>query len=193
MERLNAKYWENRYDQQTAGWDLGQCSPPLKAYIDQLRNKQLEILIPGCGNAHEAHYLLTNGFTNITLIDIAENLVNKLQTQFEHTPVKVLNKDFFDLEGQFELILEQTFFCAISPEQRKTYVNKAADLLKVEGKLVGLLFDKVFDADGPPFGGTRTEYKELFANQFELKTLETAYNSIKPRENSEVFINFIKK
>lgn len=193
MEQLNAKYWENRYGQQTTGWDLGQCSPPLKAYIDQLENKQLEILIPGCGNAHEAHYLLKNGFTHITLIDIAENLVNKLKAQFEHTPVQVLNKDFFDLEGQFDLILEQTFFCAIDPKQRKTYVNKVADLLKPQGKLVGLLFDKVFEADGPPFGGTRAEYKELFGNQFELKTLETAYNSIKPRENSEVFINFIKK
>lgn len=193
MEQLNARYWENRYDQQTAGWDLGQCSPPLKAYIDQLENKQLEILIPGCGNAHEAHYLLKGGFTNITLIDIAENLVNKLKTQFEHTPIKVLNKNFFDLEGQFDLIMEQTFFCAIDPKQRKTYVNKAADLLKPQGKLVGLLFDKVFEADGPPFGGTRAEYKELFGSKFELKTLETAYNSIKPRENSEVFINFIKK
>lgn len=193
MEQLNARYWENRYDQQTAGWDLGQCSPPLKAYIDQLENKQLEILIPGCGNAHEAHYLLKGGFTNITLIDIAENLVNKLKTQFEHTPIKVLNKNFFDLEGQFDLIMEQTFFCAIDPKQRKTYVNKVADLLKPQGKLVGLLFDKVFEADGPPFGGTRAEYKELFGSKFELKTLETAYNSIKPRENSEVFINFIKK
>lgn len=193
MEQLNARYWENRYNQQTTGWDLGQCSPPLKAYIDQLENKQLEILIPGCGNAYEAYYLLKNGFTHITLIDIAENLVRKLKAQFEHTPIKVLNKDFFDLEGQFDLILEQTFFCAIDPKQRKTYVNKVADLLKPQGKLVGLLFDKVFEADGPPFGGTRVQYKELFGDQFELKTLETAYNSIKPRENSEVFINFIKK
>jgi hypothetical protein len=43
------------------GWDLGQVSPPLKAYIDQLTDKNLRILIPGCGNSYEAEYLLEKG------------------------------------------------------------------------------------------------------------------------------------
>lgn len=193
MKVTDKIYWENRYAEHQTGWDLGQCSPPLQAYIDQLENKELSILIPGCGRAYEAGYLLANGFTQVTLIDIAENLVAQLQQQFKHTPFKILKADFFSLEGQFDLILEQTFFCAIRPEQRKTYVNKVAELLKPHGKLVGLLFDKQFETDGPPFGGSVAEYEELFRKQFRLRKLEKAYNSIKPRQNAEVFINFIKK
>ena len=32
---LNKEYWENKYDQDDTGWDIGSISTPLKAYIDQ--------------------------------------------------------------------------------------------------------------------------------------------------------------
>ena len=76
---LDKNYWNERYLQQETGWDLKQASPPLVAYINQLNDKSISILIPGCGNAHEAEYLLQQGFTNITLIDIAPTLVEQLQ------------------------------------------------------------------------------------------------------------------
>lgn len=193
MKAIDKSYWENRYAEHQTSWDLGQCAPPLQAYIDQLENKDISVLIPGCGRAYEASYLLARGFAHVTLIDIAENLVAQLQQQFEQTPIRILKADFFDLQGSFDLILEQTFFCAIRPEQRKTYVNKVAELLKPQGKLVGLLFDRQFEADGPPFGGSVAEYEALFREKFSLRKLEKAYNSIKPRQNAEVFINFIKK
>ena len=58
---LDKNYWEKRYDDQTASWDIGKPSGPLKEYIDQITNKDIAILIPGCGNAHEAKYLLQQG------------------------------------------------------------------------------------------------------------------------------------
>ena len=51
-------YWNNRYIDKTTQWDLGEVSPPIKAYIDQLTHQNLRILIPGCGNTYEADYLL---------------------------------------------------------------------------------------------------------------------------------------
>lgn len=193
MDLLDANYWDQRYQQQQTGWDLGQCSPPIKAYIDQLTDKNISILIPGCGNAHEAAYLVSQGFKNVTLVDIAASLVAKLKQQFKGTSVNVVLADFFEFEGQFDLIIEQTFFCAIHPTQRKTYVNKVASLLKPGKKLVGLLFNKEFDKPGPPFGGTALMYETLFSTAFHIHTMAVAYNGIKPRQNTEVFINFTKK
>ncbi len=37
--------------------------------------------------------------------------------------------DFFKLDLQVDLILEQTFFCAISPKQRMDYAQHSANLL----------------------------------------------------------------
>lgn len=76
---LDKMYWDNQYQTNTIGWDLGEVSPPIKSYIDTLQNKEKRILIPGCGNTYEAEYLLKQGFTNITVIDIAPTLVKKLQ------------------------------------------------------------------------------------------------------------------
>ena len=72
---LGETYWNNQYVASETGWDLGEVSPPLKAYIDQLTNKNLRILIPGCGNTYEAEYLLQQEYTDITVIDIAPTLV----------------------------------------------------------------------------------------------------------------------
>jgi hypothetical protein len=51
---------------------------PIKNYIDTLKDKDIAILIPGCGNTYEAAYLLEQGFTNVT-IDIAPTLVKNIE------------------------------------------------------------------------------------------------------------------
>ncbi len=53
--------------------------------------------------------------------------------------------DFFKHKGEYELVLEQTFFCAINPSLRKNYVAKMKELLLLNGKLVGVLFDWQFE------------------------------------------------
>ena len=66
------------------------------------------------------------------------------------------------------------------------------DLLVRKGKLVGLLFDFELTEKGPPFGGSSTEYLNLFAEKFKNITLERCYNSIKPRNGNELFFIFEK-
>ena len=78
MNELDASYWSNRFEQEDTPWDIGFVSTPIKEYIDQLTDKNISILIPGCGNCYEAGYLLQNGFNNITLIDISPTLTKRL-------------------------------------------------------------------------------------------------------------------
>lgn len=186
-------YWEERYKKQETGWDLGQISPPLKAYFDQIPEEQKDqkILIPGAGHGHEAVYLWQHGFTNFTLLDFSETAFAKINQDHPNFPTKWLCvQDFFDHTETYDLIIEQTFFCALNPDLRSAYAKKMRDLLKPEGKLVGLLFDRDFDHDGPPFGGNQNEYRTFFAPYFNLKILERCYNSIKPRQGSELFFIF---
>ena len=191
---LDEQFWNTRYENNETGWDLGEPSPPLKAYIDQLTDKNISILIPGCGNTYEAEYLLAKGFTNITVIDIAPLLVQRLQEKFkDNTNIKIILGDFFQQSGQYDFIIEQTFFCAINPSLRKDYVAKMHSLLKPSGKLLGLLFDKEFDIEGPPFGGCKCEYELLFNKYFTFKTFAPCYNSATPRMESELFMILVKK
>jgi len=190
---LDQHYWDAQYKTNATGWDLGKVSPPIKEYIDTLENKNISILIPGCGNSHEAEYLLSQGFTNITIIDIAPTLVENLKEKFKNYPnIKIVLGDFFEHKGQYDLVIEQTFFCALPPKMREKYVVEMHKILKEKGLLVGLLFNKTFES-GPPFGGSQAEYEPLFKDYFEFLKFDICYNSIKPRANSELFIEFLKK
>ena len=121
-------YWNNRYLSGETGWDLGEVSPPLKHYFDQLNNKDLTILIPGGGNSYEAEYLFKNGFKNVCVCDIAAIPLRNIKNRVPDFPSdQLLNINFFDLKGQFDLIVEQTFFCAINPEMREDYIYKSND------------------------------------------------------------------
>ncbi len=192
-EALNEFYWDQRYLLAETGWDIGAVSTPHKTYIDQLSNKTLRILIPGAGNSYEAIYLAEKGFTDITIVDISGVLVKELQAKIskKYPAIKIIHSDFFQHEGVYDLILEQTFFCALEPIFRPNYVVHIKKLLSDNGKLVGLLFQKSFDKN-PPFGGDINAYRQLFAKAFRTKVLETCYNSIPARAGSELFMIFEK-
>ena len=192
--KLNNAYWENRYSNNETGWDVGKITTPLKEYIDQIEDKSIKILIPGAGNSYEFEYLINNGFENIFVLDFAQSPLDNIKKRIPNcTANQLLKSDFFKHEGSYDLILEQTFFCALDPVLRKEYVQKMKSLLNPNGKLVGLLFQFPLTEVGPPFGGSKEEYESLFKNDFEIKLLETANNSIKPRHGNELFFTFIKK
>lgn len=187
---LSADYWNERYLKQATGWDIGHISDPLKMYFDQLTDKDIRILIPGAGNAYEARYLADKGFTNITVIDIAPSVTATLQaslTAIQQKRITVLTGNFFEHKGSYDLIIEQTFFCAIDPSLRKKYIEKVKSLLTGNGRLVGLLFNRGFE-NGPPFGGSEEEYRQLFSSSLRIRKLEACFNSIPPRAGTELFV-----
>lgn len=191
---LDASFWNKCWLDGQTGWDVGYASPPIIKFLEQYNHKNAAILIPGCGNAYEAEWMAENGFTNITLVDIATEAVARLKSKFKmQTQVNVLCEDFFQHQGKYDLIIEQTFFCAQVLERREEYVQKIASLLNTKGEIAGVLFGRNFDAPGPPFGGEAATYQSLFEPYFNIKKLEACYNSIPSRAGSELFIHFVKK
>lgn len=187
MTELSSAFWTKRYQDNQTGWDLGQVSPPLKAYFDQLTNKDLKILIPGCGFGHEGKYLIENGFKNVYFADFSSYVMESISKQNPEIPSEqLLCTNFFDINDTFDLIVEQTMFCAIDPKLRADYVEKSAQLLKEKGKIVGLLFNREFES-GPPFGGSIMEYMELFNTHYKRILMSVCFNSIEPRKGTEVF------
>lgn len=194
---LENQYWSQRYKEERTGWDIGYPSTPLKTYFDQLTNKKLKILIPGAGNAYEAEYLFQQGFTNVFVLDIAQQPLSDLKNRVPNFPTtQLIHANFFEHEEQYDLIIEQTFFCSFPPsaENRKAYAQKMADLLFTNGKLVGLWFNIPLtgDLEKRPFGGDKAEYHSYLNPYFRIKSFELCYNSIPPRQGNELFGIFEK-
>lgn len=186
---MDQSFWQSRYDEGTTGWDIGTVSSPLKAYIDQLTDKSIRILIPGCGFGHEAIYLHQQGFNNISVIDLVDDAFQLIRRKAPE--VHCITGDFFSHSGSYDLILEQTLFCAIDPALRAKYIEHIASLLIPGGKYAGVLFDREFEG-GPPFGGNTAEYVEYLQPHFSKFSLEKCYNSIEARKGTEVFVLAVK-
>lgn len=189
----SAEYWDSRYLHNETGWDMNQVSPPLKGYIDSLEDKDLKILIPGCGNAYEAEYLLEKGFNKVTLIDLSKVVTERLKEKYKGKPIRIVNENFFDHPDKYDLILEQTFFCALVPSLWKNYVEKCYSLLNNNGKIAGVFFNKSFTSSEPPFIANDDEYRKLFQPAFTFLKFESCTNSIAPRMGYELFFEFEKK
>ena len=190
---LDQTYWENQWQNERTGWDLGQSCPAIESYMEQHQNITAKILIPGCGNAHEAEFLWDLGYRDITLLDISPKATEIISQKFENKlGIKVICGDFFEHHGRYDLVIEQTFFCALPTLMRKKYAEKMHELLNENGRIIGVLFNRNFEKKGPPFGGSIPEYEFIFKKYFQIIKMEECYNSIKPRQGTEAFINLKK-
>jgi hypothetical protein len=192
--QLDKTSWNERWLANETKWDIGYPAPAIVDFAKSLSNKTIRILIPGCGNAYEAEYLHENGFTNVFVVDYAEEALKRFAERVPSFPKDhLLQSDFFLLEaGKFDLIIEQTFFCAIDPSLRNSYAEKMHEILNENGVLAGLLFTSVPNAEGPPFPGSVEEYQKLFSKGFTIHKLEQCQNSIKQREGRELWIELVK-
>lgn len=186
----NSEYWNDRYLHGDTPWDIGYASPALINYCQDLKNKDIHILIPGGGRAPEMSTLYKMGFQNVFLCDWSEKAIEEARRVNPELPsTHFICDDFFKIEGDFDLIMEQTFFCALDPSWRLKYITKTHELLrKKTGKLIGVFFDKTFEHEGPPFGGSKDEYTKLLEPAFIIDEFDTATDSIEPRLGFELFL-----
>jgi thiopurine S-methyltransferase len=182
-------YWEQRYENKTDKWDLGHVSEPLRNIIDTIGNKNYRILIPGAGNAYEAEYLIKSGFTDVTVLDLAATPLLQLKKRLHpREQIKIVQQDFFDHVGTYDVILEQTFLCALEPRFRKSYIIKSHELLKKDGFIQGVLFNFQSKRNEPPYTATLKEYENLFRKRFEIVKLENCLTSEPSRQGKELII-----
>ncbi len=191
---MDAAYWNQRYLNEQTGWDIGYPNLALTHYVESRGlSKDSEILIPGAGRAYEAEYLHHKGYSSVYIIDLAPEAKNDFLKRVSHFPNDhFIVGDFFELNQSFDLILEQTFFCALDPKLRPLYAEHMHKIIRPDGVLAGVLFNMQKE-DGPPFGGNEIEYRSLFEPDFEIVHLEECYNSIPPRAGREFFIEFKPK
>ncbi len=189
--------WQGHYESNDLGWDLGQVAPPFVKLWQEEKLPVGKVLVPGCGRGHEVVFLAENGF-EVTAIDFSEGAVTYLENALNKRNLKgrVLHQDFFSLDdshdGVYDLVLEQTFFCAISPWQRMDYVLNVARILRPGGMLVGLFYHTDKEG-GPPYNTTREDIETNFSKNFEIQELDKTSLSAEQRKDKEWLGIFKKK
>ena len=188
--------WQRHYEENDLGWDLGQVAPPFVKLWQEEKLPLGKVLVPGCGRGHEVVFLAENGF-DVTAIDFSSGAVTYLKNALKKRNLegRILHQDFFRLdeshEGVYDLVLEQTFFCAISPKQRRDYVLNVSRILKPGGILVGLFYH-TDEQGGPPYNTTREDIEMHFSKKFEIQELDKTFLSAEQRKDKE-WLGILKK
>lgn len=183
-------FWEQRYQEGTTRWDLGQEAPPFARLLNSADAPPPgPAAVLGCGRGHDALLFATHGF-EVVGFDFAPSAIQAARRNAEKMAIaaEFLQRDIFDLvpefAGNFDCVIEHTCFCAIPPRKREAYVEVTRSLLRPGGEVIGLFFTHNRPG-GPPFGITPEEIKQYFAPHFELVSLELAFDSIPSRRGEE--------
>ena len=188
-KEYSRKDWQDHYESNDLGWDLGQVAPPFVKLWEEGKLPVGKVLVPGCGRGHEVLFLVENGF-EVTAIDFSKGAVTYLENALKERGLncRVLHQDFFCLDGFhdgiYDLVLEQTFFCAIAPRQRKNYIENVSRILRPGGILVGLFYNTDKEG-GPPYNTTCEDIEISFSKYFKIQQLEKTLLSAEQRKNKE--------
>jgi len=158
--------WDQRFIQDDAPWERQGVHPALS---DWKSSGQLDagqsIYIPGCGRSEEPLALAQMGLI-VTALDLSPTAIQWQQEVFQSADQsgELVVGDGLNWRPAtpFDRLYEQTFLCAIHPDQRKAYEAMAHDVLKPGGKLLALFMQKR-ERGGPPFHCDLSDMRLLFS------------------------------
>jgi methyl halide transferase len=186
---LDATFWEEKYQDGTPRWDLGQPAPPLVKFLTLEAPVPGRIAILGAGRGHDALLFAERGF-EVVAFDFAPSAIvaGTTAAQNRGLSVQFLQRDIFTLaaefENHFDYVLEHTCFCAIDPNQRSAYVKVVQSILRPGGKLIALFWAHERPG-GPPFGVTVPALYQYFAPYFDFLLFDLASDSVESRNGEE--------
>ena len=173
-------FWDTRFRDGVTPWDAGEFPARLQKYL--MGKTAGRVLIPGCGTGYEVRLFAERGW-EVLAIDFSEAALEAARRELGHLANRVRQADFFRLqEGQFDLVYERAFLCALPRPRWPDWGKRMAELVRSGGALAGFFY---LDDNqrGPPFGTTRDGLKALRGEAFELVAEET----ILPAESLAVF------
>jgi len=178
VDSTQPDFWTTRYAAGKTPWDFGGVPATLRSFLAR-SHAPGRVLIPGCGSGYEVQAFHEGGY-DVTAIDFSRAAVDQAKRVLGVLAERVIFGDFFTYDfgqGSFDLIYERTFLCSMPPSRWPHYVNRMADLLSPEGRLIGIfLYGQ--RADSPPYPLTDEEAEQLFQKRFRLVRSELVRDSL---------------
>ena len=189
-------FWDNIYLNETPKWDLGKPTPILTELLTRLKIPKMRVLVLGCGTGHDAAYFALQGHF-VTAVDFSAQAIEKAEAQYGSVPnLKFVQQDIFKLprewEAQFDLVFEQTCYCAIDPARRNALVKIWRRMLAPNGHLLGIFFT-MERKNLPPFGATEWEIRKRLRTDFHFIFWGRWRTSIADRNGKELAVYLQKK
>jgi SAM-dependent methyltransferase len=189
-------FWNNKYQEwnangQAPGWELEQPTPALTHVLPQLKIPKGRWAVLGSGTGNDAAHLAAQGHL-VTSVDISSLAIERAQKKHANLgSARWVEADAFSFaqknRGEFDYIFEHTFFCAVDPVRRADVVKAWKQLLAPGGHLLAVFF--VMDrGEGPPFGASEWEIRELLKKDFQFLYWTRWRHSVPARQGKELVV-----
>ncbi len=164
-----------------APWDIGK---PQEAFIQVSDQVSGKILDAGCGTGENALFFAQQG-CHVTGIDfLAEPIAQAKQKAAERgltVSFLVMNAlSLTDLPEVFDGVIDCGLFHVFSDEDRVRYVAGLASVLRPGGKLFLMCFSDDEPGEHGPRRVSRIELEKVFAEGWQIKSLEPALFEVRP-------------
>ncbi|XP_006652014.1 probable thiol methyltransferase 2 [Oryza brachyantha] len=191
--------WSRCWEEGVTPWDLGQPTPAVVELVQSgtlpAAGDATTVLVPGCGAGYDVVALSGHGRFVVGL-DVCEAAIHKAKQLSAAAAggdvgsnfFAFVAADFFTWEPPepFHLIFDYTFFCALHPSMRAAWARRMADLLRLDGELITLMYLAEGQEAGPPFNTTVLDYEEVLNPLgFVITWIEDNEVAVEPRKGME--------
>jgi SAM-dependent methyltransferase len=126
-------------------FDTAGSSPALVDLLKQGGLPQGKALVPGCGRGYDAIAFAAFGYHAVGM-DLSDTAVKEAQLVAAERQDEVTGTlefsvgNFFEHQGQYDVIWDLTFLCAINPAAREAWAKQMKALLSPQGVLLTYIF-----------------------------------------------------
>jgi ubiquinone/menaquinone biosynthesis C-methylase UbiE len=164
-----------------APWDVGRPQQTFVGVADQIRGSVLDA---GCGTGDMALFLAERG-NQVTGIDFLEEPIRRAKQKAAERgqAVTFLVKDAMTLRDwseRFDNATDSGLFHCFSDDDRKTYVEGLATVLKPGGHVLLMCFSDAEPGTDGPRRISERELRAAFADGWEIESLEPSQFETRP-------------
>ena len=135
-------------------WDAGGVPAALREFL--VREPAPRVLVPGCGSGYEVQAFAAAGH-DVVAIDFSPAAIEAARHVLGELGRVLVQGDFFAHPlGEFDLVYERAFLCALPRPHWPRWAARIAEVIRPGGRLAGFFFWSD-DERGPPFGLKRGE------------------------------------
>lgn len=138
--------------------------------------------------------LLVRAGADVVGLDISATAIAGAKAAYPEMEERFVLGDLFDVPidmvGSFDVVVEHTCLSGMPPSLRPRYVEACRQLLKPDGRIVGVWFiEPEMDPgeSGPPYALPLDELERMFENDFEIVEDFVPLDAFPGREGRERF------
>lgn len=171
------EFWDKRFSARTMAWDAGGVPADLMSFAATISGAP-RVLIPGCGSAWDARWLMERGW-RVTALDFSAEAVALAREVLGDHGACLKQADFFHFDAGegFDVLYERAFKCALPRKMWPDYAARCAALLPPGGLLAGFFFFRE-EPKGPPFGTSPEALAQLLRPFFDCLEDRPAAESV---------------